>query len=56
MSVVTVIVPEVPAEVESGNVEGATAASEIAKFGVELVWPVTLLVSEAEPRWIESPA
>jgi hypothetical protein len=34
---VTEIVPEVPAEILSGRVEGETAAKLMAKFGVELV-------------------
>ena len=35
--------------------EGGTAASDSAKFGVELVWAVTLLVTEAEVRCVASP-
>jgi len=52
---VTAIVPDVPAEMVSGSVEGATAASVMAKFGVELVGVVRLLVIDAEPRCAESP-
>jgi hypothetical protein len=52
---VTAMVPELPGASVKGSVEGATAASETAKFGVELVVPVALAVIECEPRCVASP-
>jgi hypothetical protein len=55
-TMVTAMVPELPLVSVSGNVEGATAASETVKFGVPLLWPVTLLVPEIEVKCDASPA
>lgn len=52
---VTAIVPDSPGLRLSGNVEGATAASESAKFGVELVCPVALVKAEVEAVCVASP-
>ena len=52
---VTAIVPEAPAVTVSGSVEGATGASVMAKFGVEVVWVARFVVIEAEPTCDESP-
>jgi len=47
---VTATVPELPFVTVSGSEEGETAASVMAKFGVELAWPLTLLVIEDDFR------
>jgi len=51
----TAIVPVSPGERVSGRDEGDTAASEMAKSGVELVCPAAFVVMEKEPWCAASP-